>query len=31
VPLAEIFTTVSEVFRHGALKERPKEGGHDAV
>jgi AcrR family transcriptional regulator len=31
VPFAEIFTTVSEVFRHGALKKRPKEGDHDAV
>ena len=31
VPFAEIFTTVSEVFRHGALKERLKEGDHDAV
>ena len=31
VPFAEIFTTVSEVFRHGALKERPKEGDDDAA
>ena len=31
VSLAEIFTTVSEVFRHGILKERPKEGDHNAV
>jgi AcrR family transcriptional regulator len=30
VSFAEIFTTVSEVFRHGALKKRPKEGDHDA-
>jgi AcrR family transcriptional regulator len=31
VSLAEIFTTVSQVFRRGALKERPKEGGRDAI
>jgi hypothetical protein len=31
VSLAEIFTTVSEVFRHGILKEAPREGDHDAV
>jgi AcrR family transcriptional regulator len=31
VSLAEIFATVSEVFRHGILRERPREGDHDAV
>jgi AcrR family transcriptional regulator len=31
VSLAEIFTTVSEVFRHGILKATPREGNHDAV
>ena len=31
VSLAEIFATVSEVFRHGALKQRDKEGCGDAA
>ena len=31
VSLAEIFTTVSEVFRHGILKEKAKEGGNNAL
>jgi AcrR family transcriptional regulator len=31
VSLAEIFTTVSEVFRHGVLKERAKESDDNAV
>jgi AcrR family transcriptional regulator len=31
VSLAEIFTTVSEVFRHGILKEVPRGGDHDAA
>jgi AcrR family transcriptional regulator len=31
VSLAEIFTTVSEVFRHGILKEASRGGDHDAV
>ena len=31
VSLAEIFTTVSEVFRHGILKEVPRGGDHNAV
>jgi AcrR family transcriptional regulator len=31
VSLAEIFTTVSEVFRHGILKEKNQEGDCDAV
>ncbi len=31
VSLAEIFTTVSEVFRHGILKEPAREGGGNAV
>jgi AcrR family transcriptional regulator len=31
VSLAEIFTTVSEVFRHGILKETPKEGDYDGA
>ena len=30
VSMSEIFTTVSEVFRHGILKEAPTEGAHDA-
>jgi len=30
VSMAEIFTTVSEVFRHGILKEATREGAHDA-
>jgi AcrR family transcriptional regulator len=31
VSLAEIFKTVSEVFRHGILKEAPREGDDDAM
>jgi AcrR family transcriptional regulator len=31
VSLAEIFTTVSEVFRYGILKEKTKEGDDNAV
>jgi hypothetical protein len=31
VSLAEIFTTVSEVFRHGILKEKSTEGEDNAV
>jgi AcrR family transcriptional regulator len=29
--LAEVFTTVSEVFRHGIIKEAPEKGDCDAV
>jgi AcrR family transcriptional regulator len=31
VSLAQIFTTVSEVFRHGALMRKSEKGGDDAV
>lgn len=31
ISLAEIFTTVSEVFRHGALKQTTKDGCHDGA
>jgi AcrR family transcriptional regulator len=31
VSLSEIFATVSEVFRHGALKQRTMESGNDAT